>query len=105
MPMPVIKSAKKKLHQDRKKQQKNNLVKTLFQDLVKKAKKSPSEKTILAAVKATDKAAKKNLIHKNKAARVKSALAKLLSPKGKDQHSTKTARITKKSPQKFTSQQ
>ena len=44
---------------------------------VKEAKKTSTPKKLIDAVKAIDKAAKKNLVHKNKAARIKSRLAKL----------------------------
>ncbi|MBI2431040.1 MAG: 30S ribosomal protein S20 [Candidatus Levybacteria bacterium] len=92
--MPVIKSAKKKLRKDKKRTVQNKKVRTLFTNLVKKAKKNPSEKTVQEAIKTTDKAAKKHIIHKNKASRIKSALSKLLSL-GKKPH-----RTTKDKPQK-----
>ena len=76
--MPVIKSAKKKLRQDKKREKRNKLLKTSFKNAVKDAQKSKSAKNILNAVKLTDKAVKKRLIHKNKAARIKSALSKLV---------------------------
>ncbi len=79
--MPVIKSAKKKLRQDKKRTAQNKKVKDTLKDVIKKAKKSPSEKTVKEAVKIIDKAAKQNIIHKNKAARIKSALSKLLTKK------------------------
>lgn len=79
--MPVIKSAKKKLRADKKRTAQNKGFKTLVKELVKKAKASKSEKAIKEAVIAIDKAAKKNIFHKNKAARFKSGLAKLLTKK------------------------
>ena len=79
--MPVIKSAKKKLRQDKKRTAQNKKIKDTLKEVVKKAKKTPSEKAIREAVKTVDKAAKKNIIHKNKAARIKSALSKLLKKK------------------------
>jgi len=79
--MPVIKSAKKKLRQDKKRTALNNKLENLFKNLVKEAKKSPTEKNIKMATSAVDKAAKKNIIHKNKAARFKSSLSKLSKTK------------------------
>ena len=79
--MPVIKSAKKKLRQDKKRTALNKKLKNLFEKLVKLAKKSPTDKNIKSAISATDKAAKKNIIHKNKAARIKSSLSKLMKTK------------------------
>ncbi|MCL5433171.1 MAG: 30S ribosomal protein S20 [Patescibacteria group bacterium] len=79
--MPVIKSAKKKLRQDKKREEKNAKIKKLLSDNIKKATKKPSEKTIISAVKVIDKAAKNKIIHKNKAARIKSRLSKLIPAK------------------------
>lgn len=81
--MPVIKSAKKKLRQDQKRTAQNNHLETLVKRAFKKALKTPSEKTVNAAISLADKAAKKNIFHKNKAARMKSTLAKLLKSKVK----------------------
>ena len=78
--MPVTKSASKKLRQDKKRTLENRKIKELLKDLVKKAIKKPSEKGIINAIKTADRAVKKNLIHKNKAARIKSRLSKLLKP-------------------------
>jgi small subunit ribosomal protein S20 len=75
--MPVIKSAKKKLRQDTKREFQNEKVRNSLKSLVKKAKIDKSEKAIISAVSMADKAAKNHIIHKNKAARIKSALAKL----------------------------
>lgn len=91
--MPVIKSAKKKLRQDIKKTLENKVLKTLFQKLVKKAKKNPTENNIKLAAKAIDKAVKRGIIHKNKAARIKSSLAKLIGAK---QTKTKKQKPSKK---------
>ncbi len=103
--MPVIKSAKKKLRADKKRTAQNKGVKILVKELVKKAKASKSEKAIKEAVVAIDKAAKKNIFHKNKAARFKSTLAKLLSGKSKTvtQPSTLKAKKSAKPPVKKTS--
>ena len=78
--MPVIKSAKKKLRQDRKREKTNNLLRKTFRDAVKEARKSKTAEKIKKAVKLVDKAAKKKLIHKNKAARIKSGLSKFVKP-------------------------
>ena len=93
--MPVIKSAKKKLRKDRKKELVNKNLKNLFKKAVKLAKKNPSEANVRKAVKITDKTAKKNIIHKNKAARIKSQLARLLAGK---RPVVSTPKRTKKSP-------
>ncbi len=99
--MPVIKSAKKKLRKDKKLTQHNGVLKALLSRVLKKAKKTPSDKTVKEASKIADKAAKKHIIHKNKAARIKSALARLLaSPTKKSTNETKTSRKTPQKPKK-----
>lgn len=79
--MPVTKSAKKKLRQDKKRTVQNRMLKDALKDAVKKAQKNPSDDTLRVTTKLADKAAKNHLIHKNKAARIKSRLAKLLGTK------------------------
>jgi small subunit ribosomal protein S20 len=91
--MPVIKSAKKKLRKDRKREIVNKNLKNLFKKSIKLAEKNPSEANIKKAVKIIDKTAKKNIIHKNKAARIKSRLAKLSAGK---KTPVKVAQKTKK---------
>lgn len=76
--MPAIKSAKKKLRQDKKRQERNKQIKDDFKKAVKAAKAKPTLETIRIAVKASDKAAKSGIIHENKASRIKSFLSKFL---------------------------
>jgi len=79
--MPVTKSAKKKLRKDKVRTQENKKIKNLFKSAVKKAQTSKTEKVVKDAIKLVDKAAKKNIIHKNKASRLKSKLSKLINKK------------------------
>lgn len=84
--MPVTKQAKKKLRKDRKREIKNRVLKAGFKKIIKNTRKSPTVKKLSQAAKVIDKAAKKGIVHKNKAARIKSRLAKLngsQSPKTK----------------------
>jgi small subunit ribosomal protein S20 len=78
--MPVIKSAKKKLRQDKKRQKANNFLRETFKDAVKEAVRTKTADKVRKAVSLVDKAVKKGLIHKNKAARIKSRLSKLAKP-------------------------
>ena len=95
--MPVIKSAKKKLRQDKKRTKNNKKLKDLFKKLVKQAKSSPTEKSIKMAISVVDKAARKNIFHKNKAARIKSSLSKLLKTKKQEiKKSISTKKLKKK---------
>ena len=80
--MPIIKSAKKKLRQDIKRTRQNKRYELAYKKLideVKKDKKSKKADGLLKkAYKAIDKAAKKHVIHKNKASRLKAMVARLL---------------------------
>lgn len=79
--MPVIKSAAKKLRADRIKEKRNNVLRNLLKKALKTAKKNPTPANLSKTSKILDKMAKKGLVHKNKSARVKSSLAKLVKPK------------------------
>ncbi len=95
--MPVIKSAKKKLRQDKKRTVRNAKKEDALKDAIKAAKKSPTLATVKKATSLTDKAAKKHILHKNKAARIKSALSKLI---GGGKGETASAKVTAKSEKK-----
>lgn len=75
--MPVIKSAQKKLRQDKKKQIKNRKQKEQLRNLLKKVHSQPAASSFQKVTSMIDKAAKTGLLHKNKASRMKSRLAKL----------------------------
>lgn len=83
--MPNIKSAIKRVKVSKAKTLKNTMRKSALKTVIKKAKTSIASKDSSAtvsfkeAVQAIDKAAAKNLIHKNTAARRKSRLAKALN--------------------------
>jgi len=81
--MPIIKSAKKRAKQSLVRQGRNYNVRTavrksmrIVMDACKEGDKSTAEKTLSAAYKAIDTAAKKNVLHKNTAARRKAMLAR-----------------------------
>ncbi len=78
--MPVTKQAKKKLRKDIKREKENLKIKFKFKKTVKKTKESPTAKSLSEASKVIDKAAKKGIIHKNKAARIKSRLSHAKKP-------------------------
>jgi small subunit ribosomal protein S20 len=96
--MPVIKSAKKKLRQDIKKEKINRILKESLRSAIKDAKKAKTSEKVSKAVKLIDKAVKNRFIHKNKAARIKSSLSKLVkSTNAKPKTTVKTAKKTKTS--------
>ena len=79
--MPIIRSAIKKLHQDADRARVNLLVKEQVRKTIRKVRKTPNKANLTAAFSTLDMAAKKHVIHKNKAARLKSRLSKLLGTK------------------------
>jgi small subunit ribosomal protein S20 len=79
--MPNIKSAKKKLRQDAKKETQNMTYKKTVKKTVKNMTKMKDAKDLSKAYSVIDKAAKKGVMHKNKAARLKSRITRLTSKK------------------------
>lgn len=85
--MPIIKSAKKKLRQDKKRASRNLTYKKKYKSAIKAVKKSFAVKgaktasLISKALSTIDKAAKKGVMHKNKAARLKSRVTKSANKK------------------------
>ncbi len=79
--MPVTKQAIKKVRQDRRKTVVNLRVKKAYKTTVHKFRKNPTAASLVGAFKALDRAAKVNMIHKNKASRLKSRLSKRLNGK------------------------
>lgn len=83
--MPNIKSAKKRVKVQAKKAANNKAENTALKTAIKKANAAiesnaaDKEEVVNAAVRKIDRAAAKNLIHKNTAARKKSSLAKKIN--------------------------
>ena len=77
--MPILKSAKKALRVSKKKNIINRRLKSQVKTAIDQVEKDPNPKNLSLASSKIDRAVKQNLIHKNKAARVKSRLAKLKS--------------------------
>lgn len=86
--MPNIKSAKKRVKVIQVKTAQNKAVKTNLKTVIKKAQSAmsagatDSAAVVREAIKKVDQAAAKGLIHKNNAARKKSALASKLNAIG-----------------------
>lgn len=76
--MPVTKTAKRALRVSKKKKTLNSKDIANLEISLRNAKKSKKEADVKKASSLADRAAKKHIIHKNKAARIKSALSKLL---------------------------
>jgi len=78
--MPITKTAKRALRSSKRKEDVNRKTRKSLDIAIRLAKKSGSKKNISDAVSLVDRAEKKNILHKNKASRIKSKLSKL-SPK------------------------
>jgi small subunit ribosomal protein S20 len=94
--MPVTKTAKRALKGSAKKEAINTLIIAKLEATVRSAKKSKLKEKILEAVSLADQAAKKKVIHRNKAARIKSRLAKLLKSENQKTRKTPKTRKSKK---------
>ena len=79
--MPVTKTAKRALRAGKRKEAVNKLTATRMDIAIRTAKKKKVASAVSLAFSAIDRAAKVNIIHKNKAARLKSQLAKLIKSK------------------------
>jgi len=75
--MPVTKTAKRALRGSFQKAKINKVIISKLEIAVRAAKKHPSKDSVQKAISLADKASKKRTIHKNKAARIKSALSRL----------------------------
>ncbi len=79
--MPIIKSAKKAVRSHERKRVMNQAPRKAYKSTVKSTRENFSVENLSAAFKALDKAAKRRVIHPNKASRLKSRLAKLAPKK------------------------
>jgi small subunit ribosomal protein S20 len=72
--MPVTKTAKRALRSSKRKKVVNDLTLRQLEIALRKARATKSKNSIKKAISLADKAARKKVIHKNKAARIKSSL-------------------------------
>lgn len=74
--MPIIKNAKKALRQTKKRTAVNKAKKRALKAEIKKIANSGNQKSASLVYSMIDKLAKKHIFHKNKAARIKSRIAR-----------------------------
>jgi small subunit ribosomal protein S20 len=79
--MPVIPNAIRKLRADKKRGVVNLRIKRALRLTISAMRKKPSEKKLVDVFSKLDKAVKGEVIHKNKAARLKSRLSALVGKK------------------------
>ena len=90
--MPVTKTAKRALRSSNRKALVNKVIISRLEVAIRQAKKIKTANAVKIAISFADRAAKKKLIHTNKAARIKSSLSKLIKPVAK----AKPAKSSKK---------
>lgn len=87
--MPNTKSAIRTERKQNRRQVVNLRVRRSYKGAVLELKQNPSPENLRSAYKQLDKAAKKRVIAKNKASRLKSRLSKLIGASAKEQPVTK----------------
>ena len=102
--MPIIANAKKALRQTKTRTTRNRVVRAQVNSTVKKTNAKPNETSLTKLYSTLDRAVKRNIIHKNKAARLKSHAAKQVSAASKSSEKpvTSKAKSTKKVAKKTT---
>lgn len=76
--MPIIKSALKKLRQDRQATLRNDRTRRRYKKAILLMRKTPNAERLGVAMSRLDQAAKRHVVHRNKASRLKRNLARLL---------------------------
>ncbi|MBP9700050.1 30S ribosomal protein S20 [Candidatus Woesebacteria bacterium] len=79
--MPITKSALKALRQSDRRTETNRPIRSRVKTSIDKLNETKTPDALSTAFSAIDKALKRNLLHRNKAARLKSKLSKVLSSK------------------------
>ncbi len=83
--MPRIKSAKKRMRQTKTRTARNKATRSELRTAIKKVRSAATPADAAKAMKEAeqmiDRAGRKNIVHRNTAARTKSRLAKSLAPK------------------------
>jgi small subunit ribosomal protein S20 len=91
--MPISRSAKKSLRKSITNRKSNLSLKNKFKDMIKKFLVKPNAEKAGEMQSIIDKAVKKGIIHKNKAARLKSQISKKI---GKTEETKVIKKVTKK---------
>jgi len=77
--MPILKNAKKALRVSKRKAVVNRKIKSAVKTTLDNLKADPTNENLQKVYSAIDKAVKRNIFHKNKAARKKSQAAQLVA--------------------------
>ncbi len=90
--MPILKHAKKKLRVDERRARVNKKIRTKSRKAVKIARKEPSEGALRQAFSMLDRAAKRKILPKRRADRIKSRLSKLVVSSSKPETKQKKSK-------------
>lgn len=93
--MPITQSANRALRKDRKRNLVNNKVRLKLRTSVKQFRHGEADISLQQVHSIIDRAAKTKIIHKNKAARLKSQLAKIAKSSKKTEAKSKTTSAKK----------
>ncbi len=77
--MPILHNAQKALRSAERKTQMNRQVKSKLKTAMDQFQAKPSQESLAVAFSKIDKAMRRHLVHRNKAARLKSQLSKLVA--------------------------
>lgn len=81
--MPVLKSSKKALKVSRRRKDENDALRKNLRNAVKALRASPTALNLKKVYSLLDRGSKKHILHKNRAARLKSGFSKLVKPVSK----------------------
>jgi len=76
--MPILKNAQKALRASQRKASQNAQLRSRMRTVLKQLRLTPTAELLTQAYSRIDRALKRNIIHQNKAARLKSQASKLL---------------------------
>ncbi len=79
--MPVTEQAKRALRKDQRRTKINAKWRRAYKEAVKEMRQNPTQENLEKAQSVLDRSARRNVIHDNKAARLKSRLTSLLTKK------------------------
>ncbi|MBU2577807.1 30S ribosomal protein S20 [Patescibacteria group bacterium] len=94
--MPIIQSAKKALRQTKKRTERNRAKKVALKKETKKLKSKADGETLSSIFSLADKLTKTGVIHKRKAARIKSKAARAVTGKKEEKPQNKARKKNKK---------
>lgn len=100
--MPITANAKKALRQQKARTVRNRVARSQVRTMVKNAIKQPEPTVLSQLFSVVDRAVKKHLLHKNKAARIKAQVVKATATKTEDTQveSKPVRKVAKKAPSK-----